>query len=392
VSENNDRMSLRWTAAEPGLLQFPILDIDRAENWQQFTAALARFPGPGSNFVYADVDGNIGYHAAGTLPRRHGYAGDVPVDGSSGDFEWDGYIPFNELPSSFNPSSGIIVTANQNPFPADYPYPVNGNFAPPQRLLQIRNLLLARNGWRAQDLLTVQKDVYSSLDHFIAGELVGAYERRKGHIPGLEPVIQLLKGWNGQMEKDLAAPFVATLGYQHIRTAMVEQAAPGKGLAYESQMGRAVVEKLLRERPAGWFADYDEMLLRALVDAVEEGKRMQGRDIAKWQYGRYLRVSIDHPVTHQTPVIGHYFDIGPVPMSGSSSSVKQTTTRLAPSMRMDADLADWDGSLLNILTGQSGQVLSPHYRDQWNDYYYAKSYPMQFDKVAGKSTLEFRPR
>jgi penicillin amidase len=194
------------------------------------------------------------------------------------------------------------------------------------------------------------------------------------------------------MEKDLVAPFVATLAYQHIRTAMVERAAPGKGLTYESQMGRAVVEKLLRERPAGWFADYDEMLLRALVDAVEEGKRMQGRDIAKWQYGRFLRVSIDHPVTHQVPVIGHYFDIGPVPMSGSSSSVKQTTTRLAPSMRMDADLADWDGSLLNIVTGQSGQVLSPHYRDQWNDYYYAKSYPMQFGKVKAKSTLEFRPR
>jgi penicillin amidase len=392
VSENNQRMSLRWTAAEPGLLQFPILDIDRAENWQQFTAALARFPGPGSNFVYADVDGNIGYHAAGALPRRHGYAGDVPVDGSSGDFEWDGYIPFIELPSSYNPSSGIIVTANQNPFPADYPYPVNGNFAPPQRLLQIRNLLLAYKGWRAQDLLTVQKDVYSSLDKFIAEQLVGAYERRKAHNPALEPVIVLLKGWNGQMEKDLVAPFVATLAYQHIRTAMVERAAPGKGLAYESQMGRAVVEKLLRERPAGWFADYDEMLLRALVDAVEEGKRMQGRDIAKWQYGRFLRVSIDHPVTHQIPMIGHYFDIGPVPMSGSSSSVKQTTTRLAPSMRMDADLADWDGSLLNIVTGQSGQVLSPHYRDQWNDYYYAKSYPMQFGKVKAKSTLEFRPR
>ena len=153
-----------------------------------------------------------------------------------------------------------------------------------------------------------------------------------------------------------------------------------------------MVEKLLRERPAGWFRDYDEMLLRALVDAVEEGKRMQGRDVRKWQYGRFLRVRIDHPVTHQVPMIGHYFDIGPVPMSGSSSSVKQTTTRLAPSMRMTADLGDWERSLLNITTGQSGQVLSPHYRDQWNDYYYAKTYPMQFGKVEAKSTLEFRPR
>ena len=79
---DKERLALRWSAAEPNGLQFPILDIDRAENWQQFTAALSRFPGPGSNFVYADVDGNIGYHAVGLLPKRRGWAGDVPVDGS----------------------------------------------------------------------------------------------------------------------------------------------------------------------------------------------------------------------------------------------------------------------------------------------------------------------
>jgi penicillin amidase len=391
VSEGNDRMALRWTAAEPGFFQFPILDIDRAENWDQFQAALSRFPGPGSNFVYADVEGNIGYHAAGKLPKRRGYTGDVPVDGSSGEFEWDGFIPFEELPSSYNPPSGMIVTANQNPFPPDYAYTVNGNFAPQQRLLQIRNLLSARNGWSAADMIAVQKDVYSSFDHFLAGQLVAAYERRNARSPGLDPLIVLLRGWNGQMDKELVAPFVTTLSYQHIRNAVVERAAPGKGLAYDFQMARGVIERLLRDRPAGWFHDYDEMLLRAFVDAVEEGKRMQGGDPTKWQYGRFLRIHIDHPVTHQVPMIGSYFDIGPVPMSGSSSSVKQTTTRLAPSMRMTADLADWERSLLNVTTGQSGQVLSSHYRDQWSDYYSGRTYPMQFGKVAGKSTLEFRP-
>src|SRR5205085_6690541 len=97
-----------------------------------------------------------------------------------------------------------------------------------------------------------------------------------------------------------------------------------KGLAYECQMARGVIERLLRDRPTGWFRDYDEMLLRALVDAVEEGKRIQGQDVKRWRYGRFLQIRIDHPVTHQVPVIGPYFDIGPVQMSGSSSSVKQT--------------------------------------------------------------------
>jgi penicillin amidase len=118
--EGNERLALRWTAAEPGLVQYPILDLDRAREWQQFTAVLARYPGPAQNFVYADVDGNIGYHAAGRLPIRHNYAGDVPVDGSSGNFEWDGFIPFDQLPTFYNPPGGIVATANQNPFPTNY--------------------------------------------------------------------------------------------------------------------------------------------------------------------------------------------------------------------------------------------------------------------------------
>jgi len=391
VTEAGEVMTLRWAAAEPGLLQFPILDINRAGNWQEFTAALSRFPGPGSNFVYSDVDGNIGYHAAGKLPIRHGYLGDLPVDGWTGEHEWDGFIPFDELPQSYNPASGMIVTANQNPFPPGYPYPVNGNFAPHHRLLQIRNLLSARKGWRAEDLIAVQKDVYSSFDHFLAQELVAAYQRRNAHVASLDKVVELLRGWNGQMEKSLTAPFITTLAFQHIRTAFVERAAPGKALAYDYPMSRAVVERLLRERPPVWFRDFDEMLLRALVDGVEEGKRMQGSDIQKWQYGRWLRVRIDHPVIHQVPWIGSYFDIGPVAMSGSPSSPKQTTARLAPSMRMNADLGDWERSLLNITIGQSGQIFSSHYRDQWEHYYYAQSYPMQFGRVSGKSTLQFTP-
>jgi penicillin amidase len=373
------------------MMQFPFIDIDRAQNWGEFTKAIARLSGPGSNFVYADVDGNIGYHATGALPRRRNYRGDLPVDGASGNFEWDGYIPFDELPSVYNPPSGLIVSANQNTFPENYPYPVNGNFAPPYRAQQIRALLSARNGWRAGDLLAVQKDIYSAFSHFLARQLVGAYEKRNAHNPGLDPAVELLRGWNGQMDKDLAAPFLIALAYQHVRRTIVENASTATGLAYEFNLAPVVVERLLRERPAKWFGDYDEMLLRVLSDAVEEARRIQGRDPKRWRYGDYLTVPIDNPVMHEVPLVGKYFDIGPVPMSGSSSTVKQITRVLAPSMRMNADLGDWERSLLNIPIGQSGQILSSHYRDQWADYYNARSYPMQFGKVEAASTLVFRP-
>ncbi|MGD0497739.1 MAG: penicillin acylase family protein [Bryobacteraceae bacterium] len=391
ASEGATRMALRWVAAEPVVWQYPILDIDRAQNWGEFTAALARFPGPGQNFVYADVDGNIGSHAAGKLPIRRGYRGDVPVDGSSGDFDWEGFIPFEQLPATFNPPSGIVASANQDVFPADYRYPVNGAFDPAFRARQIENRLAARNNWRAEDLLAVQNDIYSAFDKFFAGQLVAAYDRRDARNSALDPAVDLLRRWNGQMDKNQAAPFLVALAYQYVRTAAAESAAPASGPRYEFSLAAVAIERLLRERPAGWFLDYDGMLLRALADAVEEGRRMQGPDPQRWQYGAYSRISVRNPVVHQLPLVGPYFDLGPVPMSGSGRTIRQFARGLAPSMRMDADLAEWDRSLLNIQIGQSGQALSSHYRDEWDAWYNARSFPMQFRKIEPSSVLEFRP-
>ena len=389
--EGQDRLALRWTAAEPGVFQFPFLDIDRARNWQEFTAAVARFPGPAQNFVYADVDGNIGYHASGRLPIRRDYRGDVPIDGSSGDFEWDGFIPFDQLPSAFNPPSGLIVTANQNPFPADYPFQVNGNFASHYRSRQIRSRLQAHDGWRPEQMLSVQTDIYSAFSFYLAQSIVAAYDRRHQRDRDLDPVVALLRAWNGQVDKDLGAPFVAALAFQHLRRAVAEAVSPAHGAAYEFQMAPAVLENLLRTRPAGWFPDYDLLLLRVLADSADEANRMQGRNPRKWRYGDYLRLTIAHPIGHRLRFVAPYFDIGPVPMSGGPTTVKQTTPRLGPSMRMTADLADLDRSLLNVPIGQSGQILAAHYKDEWGHYYNGQSYPMEFNKIESSQVLNFVP-
>jgi penicillin G amidase len=390
LSDGHQNLSLRWTAAEPGAFQFPFPEINKARNWQEFTAALSRFAGPAQNFVYADVDGNIGYHAAGLLPIRKGYTGDVPVDGSSGDYEWQGFIPFDQLPAFYNPPSGLIVTANQNPFPADYPYTVNGEFASHYRSRQIRDLLAARNGWRAADMLTVQKDVYSGCLHYLARALTAAYDQAPGRHRDLAGAVGLLRAWNGQMDKNEAAPLVAVLAYRHLREMAALRASPD-GAKYKYEMAPAVIEKLVRTRPPGWFPDWDEAILRCLSEGLQEGRRTQGRDPAHWVYGKFTGLLLANPVGSHLPLVAGLFDIGPVAMSGSSTTVKQLTDHLGPSMRMDADLSDWDHSLLEGTTGQSGQVLSRHYKDEWDSYYYARSFPMQFGKVESKAVLTLEP-
>jgi len=383
--------SLRWAAAEPSSFQFPFLDIDRAHNWGEFTAAIARFPGPGQNFVYADVDGNIGYHATGSLPIRKNCPSDLPANGASGECEWEGFIPFDELPQSFNPPSGMIVTANQNPFPGSYRFPVAGNFAPPYRAREIRALLEARAKWQPPEMLTVQKDVYSAFSYFLAQQVVAAWDARNANNPALREAVDLLRKWSGQMEKGTAAPLVAALVFQQLRKAAADRAAPGSGQTYETMMAPALLEQLLRERPRDWFQDYDQLLMKCFAEAIDEGAKIQGSKVSRWDYGQYIELRIVHPVDSQLPLVGKYFNIGPVPMSGSSTTVKQTTRRLGPSMRMVVDLADLDRSLQNITIGESGHRLSSHYKDQWNAYYGATSFPMQFRKVDAKQVLVVNP-
>ena len=328
------------------------------------------------------------------LPIRRDFDGDVPLDGSTGDSEWDGFIPFDQLPAFYNPPRGWIVTANQNPFPENYPYRVSGEFGAPYRSNEIRNRLMARTGWKPEEMLGVEKDVYSAFSSFLARRIVAAYDRKRPAEQELGEAVSLLRPWNGQMEKQTAAPLLITLAYDQLRNAAVHAAWPAAADTdlYRPYMAPAAIQQILESGGRGFFRDTDDALLTALKAAIAEGRRTQGSNLAKWDYGRYNSLTIKHPVGSQLPVFGTYFNIGPVEMSGSSTTIKQTSPVLGPSMRFIADLANWDGSFNNIDIGQSGQILSGHYKDQWDAYYVGRSYPMQFEKVDVKDTLVVVPK
>ena len=390
AAEAGRQYALHWTAGAPGGFTFPFLNIDRARNWSEFRAALQGYGGPGQNFVYADTDGNIGYQAAGLLPIRKDCAGDVPAESAT--CQWAGYIPFEQLPSAYNPPAGMIVSANQNPFPADYAYRVDGNFAAPYRANQIHALLDSRRNWKAEEMLAVETDVYSAFDHFVAQQVVAAFDAQKPANPQTREAVQVLRAWNGQMEKGQAAPMLAELVYEQIRKRIAERAATGFGNAYQSFMAPSVIESLLRERPADWFPDYNVFLLRCLTAALEAGQKIQGSKPSRWNYGQFASLQIVNPVEGRLPFVGAYFNIGPVAMSGAPTTVKQYTRRLGPSLRMVVDLGNLEHSFANLATGESGQPLSSHYKDQWEAYYAGRSFPMQYGKVDAKNVLVVKPR
>ena len=390
-AESGQQLALRWVAAEAGGFTFPFVELNQAKNWTEFRAAMARYAGPAQTFVYADRDGNIGSQAAGRMPIREGYAGDVPADGASGKNEWKGFIRFEELPSRFNPPSGYVITANENPFPKDYKYAVSGYFAPHYRARQIRARLEKRQKWDAMGMSSIQRDVYSAFSHYLAKELARVGRARGSQNPKMAEASELLDTWNGLMEPDASQPYIVNLTYQHVRKAVADRAAPGRGPAYDQSIGQAVIERLLRERPKEWFGDYDAMLLRAYTDALNEGDRIVNLNPGRWRYGSHNQLRLSHPMLGELKLVGGLFRIGPVGMPGSTSTVFQFRGRIGPSMRLIADLSDWDNSTLTTPTGQSGMVLSGHYRDRWDAYVGGGAIPWMFGNIKG-DVLRLKPR
>jgi penicillin G amidase len=412
VERNGQVYALRWTAAE-GKFTFPTMQLNRAKNWQEFRAALERFGGPCHNFLYADVEGNIGYQAAGSIPLRKTSQSDVPLDARNPDNDWQGLIPFEDLPRSFNPKNGLLVNSNQNPFPTDYKYPVSGGFTPPYRQRQILARLAAAEKWAPADMISIQKDVYSEFHHFLAKALVKAGASRKASREDFASALKVLEDWNGQMEIGMAAPLITSLVYEELKVVVKQRASP-VALAYETNFAPAVIQKLWTERPKDWFADYDQVLVKALLDALDKGVAQQGKNPAFWDYGRYNRVFVSNLVLGEAvnigkflaqpwmpfastmkelriPFLADFVQVGPLPLSGATQTVKQVSRRVGPAFRFVADTSNWENSTFTITLGQSGHTFAPHSKDYFQDWYSGGAKALPYARYTATDTMRISP-
>jgi penicillin G amidase len=398
------QLALRWTLYDG--LRIPFFDVDAAQNWDEFTRAFSQLDAPGQNVVYADVDGNIGYHTTGKVPIRAAGDGSLPVSGADDTHEWTSYIPFDKLPSTYNPPSGIIATANGRITPDDYPHSISMEWEAPWRTARIYHVLESGRKFSAADMLALQMDIHSEPDAFAAERFVYAVDHASKPSARVKQAADLMRGWDGRMEASSAAPTIAENAIRELRRLLLEaklgstptekQHDSDSELYKEDEhmnvdwktytwLQRSVwLENILLHRPKRWlpekYPNYDELLTAALDAAVNDPQAP--KDLASWHWGRFNAVEIQHPILGRIPLINHWSGPGTKEQSGSGYSVKAVTRYHGPSERFTANLADLDQSTLNTVTGQGGDFLSPYYMDQWKAWCEGTTFTLPFSAKA----------
>ncbi len=387
-------LALRWTLYDG--LHIPFFDVDTAQNWQEFRHAFSQLDAPGQNVVYADVDGNIGYQTTGKVPIRAAGDGSLPVSGADNAHEWTSYIPFDKLPSIYNPPSGIIGTANGRITPDKYPNSISMEWEAPWRTARIYHVLESGRQFSSADMLALQTDIHSDADLFAAERFVYAVDHASKASPRVKQAADLMRSWDGRMQAASAAPTIAETSIRELRRLLLEPklgSAPADSSiddealswkTYSWEMRSVWLENILLHRPKRWlpekYSSYDD-LLTAAVDAAVNGPQAP-KELAAWRWGAFNAVEIQHPILGKIPLINRWSGPGVQEQSGSGYTVKAVSRHHGPSERFTANLADLDQSTLNIVTGQGGNFLSPYYMDQWKAWYEGTTFTLPFSAKA----------
>ncbi|HUI24811.1 MAG TPA: penicillin acylase family protein, partial [Candidatus Kryptonia bacterium] len=407
-------LALRWTATEPGSVFMGMLRVNRAANWEEFTAAVRDWAAPPMNFLYADIDGNIGHVAAGRYPIRRSGKGLVPVPGWTDDYEWDGFAPFEHCPQTFNSPEHFVATANQRTTSASSPHPVSHEWDAGFRAARIKSRLHEQRRWSAGDMAELQSDVLSLpaqlIVPFVLGALDGDGERASAVAR------QLLSEWNCVLDRGSAAAALYEVilhrWFANVFRPVLDDLFPH----YVDQSGAILLAALrvLEQADAFWLAPAagidsdngadlrDAVLRRCVREAVAELRQRLGDDIHGWRWGRLHTIYFIHGAA-RTPELKRLLNVGPFEMPGDGFTPNNTGQNFRFSYRQVAvasyrqvvDLGNPDASLSIHTIGQSGQAESPHYADFAPLWARGEYHPMLFTRAAieaaAEATLVLRP-
>jgi penicillin G amidase len=396
--EGDKSYAMRWTVLEPGALCNFYNWLGTAQNWSEFREIMKGIWGPGQNVVYADVDGNIGYILGARVPVRKKGHGEMPVPGDTDDYEWTGYIPFDELPQVFNPENGLIVTANARVVGPKYKPYITDHWEEPYRTARIYDLLRDKRGLQPEDMLKIETDIYSYPHVFIAEQLAAAAKVAPPKDPRAQKLIQQAKNWNGMADANsYVVTFLNAALFQTLE--LILEPHLGKDMNQYHWRRVAFLQRVLTERPARWlppdYQNYDQVLSAAADLAVQNLQdRTHDSDPNDWTWKKFNYLDMLHPIGREG-ILKKLLSISNQPQSGTEWSPRAASRHHGPSERFVADLANWDDSIMLITGGESGQPGSEHYRDQFPYWFDGKAIYAPFSDAAEakakKHSLTLKP-
>ena len=393
-----DPLAFRWTALDDDdQTVTAFLRLNQAKNWNEFTTALKDFVVPSQNFVYADTEGHIGYYAPGRVPIRARGNGSMPAEGWTGEAEWTGWIPFEELPHVFDPPSHFIVTANHRPMPADYPHFLSLEYHQPFRAQRITDLIQQKRPSTPDGFRDIQADTLSLHAQSLLPLLL-----RHVHAETTEDrqAVDLLTRWNFDARGDRAEPAIFAAWFFRLGQSLVEDEL-GRAATAGWERRFTFVHRFLVNTLGGaggpWCDDIgtkeqetcDGAVTAALHDAVAGLRPRLGDDLRQWRWQDVHAAVFPHQGLDAVGLLRPLLSRS-VPSGGDWSTVNVGATAVdrpfdqteVPGYRQIVDLSPANDSRFLDAVGESGHFLSPHYDDLLDNWRDVRHLPMRMERVA----------
>ncbi|WP_442593993.1 penicillin acylase family protein [Neobacillus sp. D3-1R] len=390
-------LSLKWTALEPSPELEAVLNMNKAKDWEGFETALQKFHTPTQNFVFASIDGTIAYKANGKIPIRKNGDGLLPVPGWTGEYEWEGYIPFNELPKVVNPPSGFISTANNKVINDQYPYHISHNWAQPYRQMRIQEFLNSKNDLTIEDMQALQMDQLN----LQAREFVPILLQ---HLPDIrteqqKEVVRVLNNWDYQDHVDQAAPLIFHFWMKNIKSNLFNDAIPEEMMKLFGGQKQAV-DELIRRAAANhegpWIKEkggLNQVVQTTFDKSIKDIETLFGEKVEDWSWGDYHQVQFFHPLSSVRP-LNYLFNFEKnIPVGGSSVTVQAASYRddgvvnHGGSWRFVIDMSNPTKGYHLVGPGQSGHVLSEWYHNQMDDWANGNYHQTNINEISGEKLI-----
>jgi penicillin amidase len=389
-------IALAWTALTPSTPFEAIWGFDQAQNWEEFREAASNFHVPAQNLLYADIDGNIAYQMPGDIPIRSKGDGLIPVPGWTDEYEWEGMIPFEELPYTLNPKEGYIVTANNQVPPADYPYFISYDWDYGFRADSIVNMI--QSAPNKIDIAYIQKmhgDAYDANGAVFVPLLV-----ELELDSDLQPALDTLKNWDFQSQADSTSAAVFNAFWRHfLQNTFNDDMPEEKYYPDGGSRWNEVMRNMAKDSKDPFWDDktttdvietMEFVMKKSFADGVAELKDTYGRDISEWTWGEMHAATFRNSTLGDSGVflIDDLLNRGPFPVGGGEAIVNATgwsvkdgyETNWLPSMRQIIDLGNLNNSLTIHTTGQSGHAYHEHYDDMAPLWAGIQYYPMWWEQ------------